>query len=482
MVSLATTKHTNGMKYMKFLARLPLLLLFAGSGHAEPINFENFGVGAGKSGDAGLFQPGTGEIVTGQGTEETSQPAAPVMLNRVVAIVNEDIIVSSELQQSMEEITRQLQAKSTELPSRAVLEKQVLERMVMEHLQLQLAERNGVSIDDAMLNSKLQEVARENNMTLSEFRDILQRDGYNYSEFRENLRKELTIKQLRQQMVGSRLKVSDQEIDNLLASLRNLDSDDVQYRLAHILIAVPEAASPDAIDAAQRRAEEVLTSLKNGADFSQTAISVSDGTTALDGGDIGWRSIGQMPTLFVEPLGSMRPGDISDLLRSPGGFHIIKLVEQRGGERTIVRQTQVRHILLKPDALHSDAENRIRIEQLEQRIRGGDDFAALARSNSQDTLSAARGGDLGWVSPGELVPPFEQAMDALQPGEVSAPVKSQFGWHLIQVTERRDYDSTEEFKRSRARQMIRARKADEETFLWLRRLRDESYVEYRLES
>ena len=319
-------------------------------------------------------------------------------------------------------------------------------------------------------------------MTLGEFRDILERDGFSYNEFRDDLRREMTIKQLRQQMVGSRLKVSDQEIDNLLASLRSLDEDNVQYHLAHILIAVPEAAGPDEIEAAQRRAEGVLANLKNGADFSQTAISVSDGTTALDGGDIGWRSIGQMPTLFVEPLEGMRPGDISELLRSPGGFHIIKLVEQRGGERTIVRQTQVRHILLKADALHTDEENRIRIEQLEQRIRGGDDFASLARSNSQDTLSAARGGDLGWVSPGELVPPFEEAMDALSPGEVSDPVKTRFGWHLIQVMDRRDYDSTEEFKRSKARQMIRARKADEETFLWLRRLRDESYVEYRLES
>ena len=469
---------------MKFPILFPLLALAlpAGSGFAEPINFENFGVGASQSGGASLFQPGTGEPVTGQAAQATGTPAGPVMLNRVVAIVNEDIIVSSELQQSITQVTRQLQDKQTELPPRAVLEKQVLERLIMEHLQLQLAERNGIRIDDTMLNNKLRELARENNMTLGEFRDILERDGFSYSEFRDDLRREMTIKQLRQQMVGSRLKVSDQEIDNLLASLRSLDEDNVQYHLAHILIAVPEAAGPDAIEAAQRRAEEVLASLKNGADFSQTAIAVSDGTTALDGGDIGWRSIGQMPTLFVEPLESMRPGDISELLRSPGGFHIIKLVEQRGGERTIVRQTQVRHILLKADALHTDEENRIRIEQLEQRIRGGDDFAALARSNSQDTLSAARGGDLGWVSPGELVPPFEEAMDALSPGEVSIPVKTRFGWHLIQVMDRRDYDSTEEFKRSKARQMIRARKADEETFLWLRRLRDESYVEYRLES
>jgi peptidyl-prolyl cis-trans isomerase SurA len=430
---------------MKFPILLPLLALAlsAGSGFAEPVNFENFGVGTRQSGGAALFQPGTGEPVTGQPAQATGTPAGPVMLNRVVAIVNEDIIVSSELQQSITQVTRQLQDKQTELPPRAVLEKQVLERLIMEHLQLQLAERNGIRIDDTMLNNKLRELARENNMTLGEFRDILERDGFSYSEFRDDLRKEMTIKQLRQQMVGSRLKVSDQEIDNLLASLRALDEDNVQYH---------------------------------------TAIAVSDGTTALDGGDIGWRSIGQMPTLFVEPLEGMRPGDISELLRSPGGFHIIKLVEQRGGERTIVRQTQVRHILLKADALHTDDQNRIRIEQLEQRIRGGDDFAALARSNSQDTLSAARGGDLGWVSPGELVPPFEEAMDALSPGEVSTPVKTRFGWHLIQVMDRRDYDSTEEFKRSKARQMIRARKADEETFLWLRRLRDESYVEYRLES
>ncbi|MEN8109151.1 MAG: peptidylprolyl isomerase [Pseudomonadota bacterium] len=462
-----------------------LLLIFslsAVTSHAEPVDAGRFGIGAGQSGGGALFKQGETIPIVGEQPEATEVTSEPVLLNRIIAIVNEDIIVMSELEQSMKSVTMQLQEKDTELPPQAVLEKQVLERLIMQDLQLQLAERNGVRIDDTMLNNKLQELARENDVTLSEFRDILKRDGFDYNAFRENLRKEMTIKQLRQQMVGSRLKVSDQEIDNLLANLKSLGQDNEQYHLAHILVAVPEAASPDEIEAAGQRASEVLAKLHSGADFSRTAIAVSDGTTALDGGDIGWRSIGQMPTLFVEPLESMQTGDVSSLLRSPGGFHIIKLLEKRGEKRTIVKQTKARHILLKEDALNTEAQNRIRIDQLAQRLRGGDDFATLARANSQDTLSAARGGDIGWVSPGELVPQFEEAMDALQPGEISIPVKTRYGWHIIQVIERRDYDSTEEFKRSRARQLIRSRKADEETFLWLRRLRDESYVEYRLES
>ncbi len=420
--------------------------------------------------------------LAGTAQTENSDLSETRLINRIVAVVNDDIITHSELDNEMVSISAELQKKDTQLPPRAILEKQVLERLIVERLQLQLAENSGIRIDDTALNSKLQELAKANGVTLTQFRSVLERDGYDYARFREDLRKELVINQLRRQMVGSRLKVSDQEVENLLANLEASDQGDVQYHLAHILIAVPEAASPEQIQAAQQHAGQVLASLAGGADFSRTAIAESNGQTALDGGDIGWRSLGQMPTLFVEPLKSLQPGEISKLIRSPSGFHIIKLIEQRGGERYVVKQTRVRHILLKPDALHSDEETRVRLQQLEQRIRGGEDFAALAKSNSQDTLSAAKGGDLSWVNPGELVPEFEEAMNKLQPGQLSQPFKSQFGWHILEVLERREHDSTAEYKRSKAIKLIRSRKSDEQLLLWLRRLRDEAYVEYRLDS
>lgn len=404
-----------------------------------------------------------------------------VPLNNIVAIVNDGIIVASELDEALIAVEKQLSDKETAVPPRNVLINQVLERLVVEKLQLQIAERSGTTIDDSTLNDKVKELATQNDMTLTDFRTVIERDDFDYNEFREDLRKQLLIQQVRRQMISNRIKVNDQEIDNLLATLKASGKGDVEYHLAHILIAIPEAASPEEIQAGERRAQDLLTRLRNGADFAGLAISESAGQTALEGGDVGWRSIGQMPGLFVEPVKQMEVGDISDLIRSPGGFHIIKLVEKRGDERHIMRQTMVRHILLKPDLLHTEEENLVRIQQLEIRLRAGEDFATLARANSQDTLSAARGGDLGWVSPGETVPAFEFAYNNLSVGEISAPVKTQFGWHLIEVTEYRDHDSTEEFERHKARNLIRSRKYDEELFLWLRRLRDEAYIEYRTE-
>jgi peptidyl-prolyl cis-trans isomerase SurA len=388
----------------------------------------------------------------------------------------------SELDAAIKEVSAQLKEKNTPLPPQAVLEKQVLEKLILEHLQLQLAEVNGIKIDDITLNNKLQDIAKENGVSLTDFRAVLEREGYDYGSFRENIRHQLTIAQLRQQMVGSRISISDQEVDNLLASLQASQLGNTEYHLAHILIATPDAASEDQIQAARQRADRIVANLRAGADFTQTAIAESDAPTALEGGDIGWRSAGQLPSLFVDPVKEMHPGDVHDPIRSPSGFHIIKLVEQRGDERHIVNQTHVRHILLKTDAVHTNETIKTRLEQLESRLRGGEDFATLAKSNSQDTLSAAKGGDLGWVNPGDLVPKFEEVMDNTQPGQISQPFETEFGWHILQVLERREHDSTEEYKRSKARQVIRKRKGDEELFLWLRRLRDEAYVEYRLES
>ncbi len=402
-------------------------------------------------------------------------------LNRIVAIVNDGIVVSSELDASLASISAQLQQKGTELPPRSVLEKQVLERLVVEKLQLQIAGINGMTIDDSTLNEELQKVAQQNKLSLTEFRAVLERENLSYNDFREDLRKQLLIQELRRQMVGSRIKVSDQEVDNLLAMMKATGKGDVEYHLAHILVAIPEASSPEQIQAAEQRANQILERLHANSDFAAIAIAESDGQTALEGGDLGWRSIGQMPELFIEPLKSLQVGEVSGLIRSAGGFHIIKLVEKRGDERHIMRQTHARHILLKADELHNDAENYQRIQQLEQRLRAGDDFATLARAHSQDPLSAAKGGDLGWLAPGDTLPDFEQVMDKLAPGEISAPAQTRFGWHIIQVLEYRERDNTEEYERNRVRNLIRGRKYDEELILWLRRLRDEAYVEYHIE-
>ena len=378
-------------------------------------------------------------------------------------------------------IVKQLNDKGTPIPDKAVLDKEVLDKLIMDSLQLQLAAVNGITIDDSQLNSEIKDLAEKNGVSLTEFRNVLERDGYSYQDFREDLRKQLTIMQVRRQMVASQIKVNDQEIDNLLATLKTSGNSGVEYNVGDILIAIPEAASPDQVQATEARANDTLRRLRSGADFAELAIVESDSQTALDGGDIGWRSLGQLPSLFVDTVKTMQVGDISDLIRSSGSFHIIKLLGKRGDERHLVEQTRVRHILIKPDAVNSDEEVKIRIEQLEIRLRGGEDFATLALANSQDTLSAAKGGDLGWVSQGDTVPEFEEAMNSLAPGELSKPVKTEFGWHLIQVQERRTHDSTEEYERSKVRNIIRNRKYEEELSLWLRRLRDESYVEYRID-
>ena len=465
---------------MKYFARLlfPVLLLaacMAGAEEEAEITLDPSGYRTNKP-DFVVAPDFVPDLIPNRTEQRQQYP-----LNRVVAIANNDVILSSELDESINQVIRQLSEKGTPIPEHAILVKQVLERLVVDSLQLQVAADNGISISDSMLNTEIQDLARENGVSLSEFRDILERDGYDYSQFRENLRKQLIIQQIRRQMVASRIKVTDQEIDNLLARLKASGQGDIEYHLSHILIAIPEAASPEEIQATEQRANNILTRLRNGEDFAEIAIAESDGQTALEGGDIGWRSLGQVPGLFVDTVETMQVGDISNLIRSSGGFHIIKLLGKRGDERHLVEQTRARHILLKPDAVNTDEEVKLRIQQLEIRLLGGEDFATLARAHSQDTLSAARGGDLGWINKGETVPAFEEVLEKLEPGKISKPVKTRFGWHIVEVQERRMHDSTEDFERSKVRELIRTRKYDEELFLWLRRLRDESYVEYRIE-
>jgi peptidyl-prolyl cis-trans isomerase SurA len=406
--------------------------------------------------------------------------AATVELDRIVALVNDDVILKSELNQRMRTVVEQLRQQGTSPPPLEVLQKQVLERLIVNRLQLQLAEENGIRVDDNTLNRTLRNIAGRNKLSLSEFKSILERDGYDFSAFREDIREELILTQLRERQVENRIKVTEREVDDFLLTQAVQSGGDDQYRLGHILIAVPEAPSPEQIGAARAKGEKILQELSEGADFSQLAVAVSDGQQALEGGDLGWRKVNELPTLFAEVVLQMQPGDVSDLIRSPSGFHIVKLLEVRRSERLFITQTHARHILITPDELTSDTDAKIRLQQIKTRVENGEDFAALARAHSEDAGTAVNGGDLGWVSPGDVVPQFQAAMDNLEPGQISDPFRSPFGWHIVQVLERRDRDSTEQVRRTRAKELIRQRKLEEEVQSWLRRLRDEAYVDYRL--
>jgi peptidyl-prolyl cis-trans isomerase SurA len=402
-------------------------------------------------------------------------------LNRIVAVVNDDVVLASEFEAKLNIVREQLRSQNTELPPENVLRQQVLDRVILDQLQLQLAVSNNIQIDDETLASNLRNIAQQNNMSLEQFRATLEGEGHDFNAFREEIRNQITIARLHQQMVGSRINVTEQEIDTLLANEKTWGGAEKEYHLGHILIPVPDGASPEQNRAAQKQAEDTVAALRGGADFAETAVAVSAGQTALQGGDLGWRKAGQLPTVMAEVVNNIQAGEIADPVRAAGGFHIVKLLEVRGEGRQLITQTHARHILLTADELLPEAEVPSRLEQLRERLVGGEDFAALARAHSKDKVSASKGGDLGWTNPGDLVPQFEEAMNALKINEISQPVETRFGWHIIQVLERREHDSTDELKRNQARELIRKRKTDEELALWMRRLRDEAYVEYRTE-
>ena len=407
--------------------------------------------------------------------------AAPVAVDRIIAVVNQNIISATELDDRVRLIREQLARQNTQLPPEPVLRRQVLERMVVEELQMQLAAQTGVIVDDIELNNALRDIARRNNMNLLEFRATVERDGYDFNRLREDIRVDITTARLRERQVNNRITITDQEVDNFLSREATLGDEKTEYKLAHILVATPEAATPDEIAAARAKIDRLVQQVADGADFAQSAIADSDGQQALDGGDLGWRNAGQIPRLFVDSVVTMKVGEVSAPLRSPSGFHLVKLVDKRGESAQMITRTHARHILVKTTAVVSDTEARLRIERLRDRIRNGESFADLARSNSEDPLSATQGGDLGWVTPGQMVPAFEKALDEVPAPGLSEPVRTQFGWHLIEVLERRQDDVTEEFRRNQARLTLFRRKVEEETQLWLRRLRDEAYVDFRLD-
>jgi peptidyl-prolyl cis-trans isomerase SurA len=412
-----------------------------------------------------------------------AQPS--VLVDRIVAVVNKEVITSSELADQVAAAERELHRQGTPLPDHATLERQVLERLILVKAQLQLARDTGIKVDDVQLDRAIERIAERNKMSVGEFRRALERDGVQFDKFSSEVRDQIILTRLRQREVDDKIQVSDSEIDLFLEQNKeNALASKLEYNVAHILVRLPDQASPEQLEAARARAEKARAEALAGGDFAKLAASYSDGPDALKGGALGWRAADRLPELFSEALKNMKPGDVSEVLRSPAGFHLLKLLDKReagGVDGPPIKQTHVRHILIRTNEAVSEADARRRLEDLRERIvRGGADFATLARLHSEDS-SAAHGGDLGWLYPGDTVPDFERAMDALKPGEISQPVKTPFGWHLIQVLERRTASMSAERRRLVARQVLRERKADEAYQEWLRQLRDQTYVELRLD-
>ncbi len=404
--------------------------------------------------------------------------AAVLPLDHIVAVVNDEVITRHELARRYDEVVRNLARQKTPLPPREVLEKQLLERLVTELALQQHARSTGIRVDPTQVERALQRIAAQNQLDMASLAAALEKEGQSLDSMRATIRNELLIARARERDVDNRVSVSDAEIEGYLQT-QVQQGVETEYNFAHILVTVPENASPEQIQARRARAEDILAQLAQGADFAQLSASHSDAPNALQGGAFGWRASGKMPALFAEALKPLQPGEVAPLLKSSNGFHILKLYDKRGLDAALsVTQTHVRHILIKTDELTSEADARNRLLQLKERIDNGMKFDELARLHSEDG-SASRGGDLGWINPGDTVPDFEKAMNALQPGEVGEPIQSPFGWHLIQVLERRDQDVTQERQKLLARQAIRERKAEEAFQDWVRQIRDSAYVELR---
>jgi peptidyl-prolyl cis-trans isomerase SurA len=409
------------------------------------------------------------------------------MLDRIVAVVNSDVITQRDLSRRVSQVENQLRQGRVPMPPADVLQRQVLERMITERAQLQFARDTGVRIDDLTLDRTIARIAENNRMSMTEFRAALERDGLSFERFREDIRNEITLQRLREREVEQKIQISEGEIDNFIEEQKNLPaSANVEYNLSHILVRVPENASPEQVESRRQRAESALKQARGGVDFREVAVSFSEAPDALQGGALGWRAADRLPEIFSTALVKMKPGDTSDVLRSPAGFHILRLTEQRGGTPggaggpASVEQTRARHILVRVGEKTSEGDAQRKIDLLRRRVAQGEDFAEVARLNSDDA-SAPRGGDLGWILPGDTVPEFERAMTALKPGEISPPVRSPFGFHIIQVQERRTADVSIDRKRTEARRVLRERRMEEAYEEWLRQLRDRAYVEYRLD-
>jgi len=405
-----------------------------------------------------------------------------VLLDRIAAVVNDGVVLTSQLDKQTEDVIQRLQQQNTELPPRNVLRRQILERLVMEEIQLQRADRLGIQISDEMLNGALDDVAQRNNIGFADLPQALAQQGIDYRDFRDEIRRQMTLQLLRQRDVFARINVSPRELEQFMARQRNTPDNNAEYNVSHILISVPVTASPEQIEAREKRAREVYDRALAGEDFAQLAVAYSESSTNIEGGSLGWRRGSQLPSIVADQVGSMSPGDISNPVRTPSGFHIFRLNEMRGGvQQSVVAQVHARHILLRTSELEDDQTVEQKLSDIRRRIVEGDEgFAAIASATSQDPGSAADGGDLGWAGPGTFVPEFEKQIEKLSENEISEPFRTQFGWHIIQLLGRRMHDVTDDVRRNRAFAELRESKAEEETELWLRRLRDEAFVEYRM--
>lgn len=410
----------------------------------------------------------------------------PRVLDRVVAVVNDEVITNKELQSRLTIAETQLRRQNIALPATAILARQVLERMIIDRAQLQLAKETGVRVDDSTVNAAIARIAEQNGLSLPQFRDRVEKEGISFPRFRDDVRDDIVLSRLRDREVDSRIQVGEGEIDNFIAEQTGVAANSAEYNIAQILLRVPENASAETIEGVRKRAEELAAQARGGADFARLAASYSSGPEALAGGEIGWRTAERLPTLLLDAIKDLKPGEIGPIVRSPGGFHVVKLAGKRSAvdgklATGSVQQTRVRHILLRVSEITPEADVLRRLTDLRERVlHGGQDFGQLARLHSVDP-SATRGGDLGWIYPGDTVPEFERAMDKLKIGEVSEPVRTPFGWHLIQVEERRTNESPVERNRLAARQALRDRKADEAYQEWLQQLRDRTYVELKLD-
>jgi len=413
-----------------------------------------------------------------------ARTAKPV--DRIVAVVNDEVITANELRARTLSAQMQLQRQRIQPPPMDVLERQVLERMIVDRAQLQLARETGVRVDDSTVNAAMVRIAEANNMSVPALRQRLDAEGVSFNQFREDVRQDILLNRLREREVDGRLQISESELDSFLADQAGVSGDAEEINLAQILLRVPESATPQRLEEMRARADELVAQARGGADFARLAASYSNAAEALQGGDLGWRSADRLPTLFLDAIKDVKVGDIAPVVRSPNGFHILKVLGRRNAVQAKLagapqQQTHVRHILLRVSDASPEPEVRRRLEEFKARVQTGQiEFGSLARLHSLDP-SGSRGGDLGWVYPGDTVPEFERAMNALKIGELSDPVQSPFGWHLIQVTERRTEPASAERARQRARQALRERKSDEAYQDWVRQLRDRTYVEYRIE-
>lgn len=403
--------------------------------------------------------------------------STPVSLGRVVAIVNDDVITSNQVDEQMQLIVKQLQSQKTPMPSKKVLQKQVLQHLIDVDLQLQMAKTAGIEVTDDQVNDALKDIAKRNKMTVSALRNAVQGQGVSWTQYHDNIKKEMLLARLQQAALGKDITITDEQVNQYLKANKDQEQANRSYRVKNILVPLPEAPSPEEIKTAKAKAKALLTRLKEGAAFSKLAIEASSSENALQGGDLGFRLLAALPEVFAKAVVKMKAGDVYGPIRTPNGFHLIKLVATKGeNTKHFVNLTHVRHILLKTDAVNTSDVIKKKLQQIRQRILKGEKFGDLAKQHSKDLGNATKGGDLGWVHPGELVPNFEQNMDKLKAGQVSLPVETQFGWHLIQVVGRKKIDDSESFKKQQVRQLLYQRKFNQAVQNWLQQMRASAYI------